>query len=136
MAIIPVDGRSASSPQLATGALADTYSFVTPPAGSQNFVWVEILNSSLVSQGVIQFATLTANLYYNAVGSWSMVVPYSDQLWNMMMSGEFLVNINWRGMFSFGGKCEQPGYMDSIPGSTGGQGSSTGPFISLAGADY
>jgi Siphovirus ReqiPepy6 Gp37-like protein len=112
--------------------------YSAPPAGSQDQVWVEILDSNLVVQGPIQFATLTATLYYNAVGSWSMVVPYSDFLWNIMMAGDFFVNVNWRGLFSFGGKCENPGYTDSIPGSTGGgaAGTDTGPFIMLSGADY
>jgi Siphovirus ReqiPepy6 Gp37-like protein len=126
-----------SWPQVgASGATLDTVSYVPPVAGSQDYVWVEILDKNLVSQGVIQFINLTANLYYNAVGSWSMTVPYSDMLWNMMMSGDFMVNINWRGLFSFGGKCEQPGYTDSIPGSTGGYSSLNGPFILLSGADY
>jgi hypothetical protein len=79
---------------------------------------------------------MTATLYYNAVGTWSMIVPYTDSLWNQMMSGDFLVNVNWRGLFTFGGKCEQPGYVDSIPGSSGGSGSQNGPFITLSGADY
>jgi len=95
---------------------------------------VQFYNSSLVAQGPLQFVNLTATLYYNAVGSWSMLVPYSDALWAQMMAGDFIVEVNWRGLFSFGGKCEQPGYQDSIPGAAGG--SQTGPFISLAGADY
>lgn len=112
--------------------------YIPPPAGSQDQVWVEFLNNSLISQGVIQFANLSATLYYNAVGSWTMLVPYSDVLWNMIQSGDFIVNINWRGLFSFGGKCEQPGYVDSIPNSIGGgaAGAFSGPFISLSGADY
>jgi len=108
--------------------------FVPPTGGSDDYVWVEILDANLVRQGVIQFATITAQLYYNAVGSWSMTVPYSDFLWKIMMAGDFFVNINWRGLFSFGGKCEQPGYSDSIPGSTGS--SVPGPYITLSGADY
>jgi len=135
MAVIPVNGRSVTVSR-ATGSVNRIQSFVTPQAGSQDQVWVEILDNNLVSQGVVQFATLSAQLYYNAVGSWSMVVPYSDTLWNRIMSGDFFVNINWRGLFSFGGKCEQPGYQDSIPGSTGGSGSVSGPFIALSGADW
>jgi hypothetical protein len=112
--------------------------YTPPPSGSQDQVWVEFLNNNLVSQGVIQFANLSATLYYNAVGSWTMLVPYSDVLWNMIQSGDFIVNVNWRGLFSFGGKCEQPGYIDSIPNSIGGgaAGAFSGPFISLSGADY
>jgi hypothetical protein len=51
-----------------------------------------------------------------------------------MMSGDFIVEINWRGLFSFGGKCEQPGFQDSVPGAASGVGA--GPFITLSGADY
>jgi hypothetical protein len=120
MAVLPVDGRSVAT-SAGTGSLFDTVPPITPPAGSQDYVWVEILDSNLVKQGVVQFATLTATLYYNAVGSWSITVPYTDALWNQMMAGDFFVNINWRGLFNFGGKCEKPGYSDSIPG-TGGTG--------------
>ena len=92
----------------------------------------QFFNSSLVAPAL--FRNLTATLYYNAVGSWSMLVPYSDALWNQMMSGDFIVEINWRGLFSFGGKCEQPGFQDSVPGAASGVGA--GPFITLSGADY
>jgi hypothetical protein len=136
MATYTIDGLSVSCYGAGNGTVLDTISLIYPPAGSQDQVWVEILDKNLVSQGVIQFATLTATLYYNQVGSWSMVVPYSDFLWNMLQGGDFFANVNWRGLFSFGGKVEQPGYQDSIPGSTGGAGSLSGPFISLSGADY
>jgi Siphovirus ReqiPepy6 Gp37-like protein len=129
------DGRSVAQ-SIGFGTALDTIKYMPPGAGSTDYVWVEILDKNLVSQGVIQFINLTANLYFNAVGSWSMTVPYSDTLWNMMMSGDFMVNINWRGLFSFGGKCEQPGYTDSIPGSSGGYSDLNGPFILLSGADY
>lgn len=122
----------------ASGTLLPSGPYRIPQAGSLDYVWVELLNNNLVSQGPIQFITLTANLYYNAAGSWSMLVPFSTQLWNQMMSGDFFVNINWRGIFSFGGKCEQPGYQDSIPGasSSAGTGSYLGPFIVLSGSDW
>lgn len=136
MAILPVNAWT----QIRTNAsgFINPSIYKPPLAGSQDMVWVEILDSNLVKQGVIQFATLTATLYYNAVGTWSMVVPYTDFLWNIMMSGDFFVNINWRGLFNFGGKCENPGYTDSIPGGTGGgtSGPTQGPYITLAGADY
>ena len=134
MAILPVDAwtRNYSS---ASGALFPAAVYVPPIAGSYNEVWVEILNNNLVSQGPIQFVNLTAQLYYNAVGSWSMTVPYTDALWNIMMAGDFIVHVNWRGLFTFGGKCEQPGYQDSIPG-VGGGAAGAGPFITLSGADY
>lgn len=108
--------------------------YVPPSAGSTEPIWVEILDRNLVSQGIVQFVNITAQLYYNAVGSYTITVPYSDALWNQMMSGDFMVNVNWRGLFSFGGKCETPGYQNSIPGAGGGV--SSGPFITLAGADY
>lgn len=120
----------------ASGGFVPASAYVPPPAGSTDVIYVEIIDKNLISQGPIQFVTLAATLYYNAVGSWSMLVPYSDALWNIMMAGDFMVNINWRGLFSFGGKCEQPGYQDSIPGSTGGVGSSVGPYIALSGSDY
>jgi len=107
--------------------------YTPPPAGSQDYVTVQFFNSSLVAQGPLQFVNLTATLYYNAVGSWSMLVPYTDALWNQMMTGDFIIEVNWRGLFTFGGKCEVPGYQDAIPGGTG---ASTGPFITLSGADY
>jgi hypothetical protein len=136
MAILSVNGLSATG-SLGTGWTYDLVSFVTPAAGTQDYVWVEALNSGLVSQGPIQFVNLTATLYYNAVGTWSMLVPYSDMLWNMIQAGDFIININWRGLFSFGGKCEKPGYIDSIPGAAGGGGGTqAGPFIQLSGADY
>jgi hypothetical protein len=122
----------------AFGTLLPSSVYVPPPAGSADQIWVEILDKNLVSQGPVQFANVTAQLYYNAVGSWSVLVPYTDALWNIMMSGDFIVNVNWRGLFTFGGKCEQPGYVDSIPGAVGGGAASSyaGPFITLAGADY
>ena len=133
MAVLSVSGWAPAFTS-AYGALNPASLYVPPAGGSQDLVWVEIIDKNLVSQGPIQFASLTAQLYYNAVGSWSMVVPYSDFLWNIMMAGDFFVNINWRGIFTFGGKCEQPGYQDSIPGSSAS--STSGPFITLSGADY
>jgi ReqiPepy6 Gp37-like protein len=127
----PIDSWTRVS-SYATGALLAPAPYVPPSAGSQDYVTVQFYNTSLVSQGPLQFVNLTATLYYNAVGSWSMLVPYTDALWNQMMAGEFIVEVNWRGLFSFGGKCEQPGFQDSIPGA-GGQ---SGPYITLSGADY
>jgi len=106
---------------------------VVPP---EDTVYVDWLSPSLVSQGMIQYATVTATLTYNTVGSWSILLPYSDAMWNQMMTGEFVVRINWRGLFTFGGKCEQPTYSDSIPGASGGAGGLAGPFITLSGADF
>lgn len=134
MAVLPVDAKT-THVSSAYGMLMPSAVYIPPTSGSKDVVWAEILDRNLVSQGPIQFVNLTAQLYYNAVGSWSMTVPYTDSLWNIMMAGDFMVNINWRGLFSFGGKCEQPGYMDSIPGASS-SGSGSGPFITLSGADY
>jgi len=135
MAVLPVSAFSRHYTR-GDGTLLPGIPFVPPSAGSSDEIFVEILNSNLVSQGVVQFISISAQLYYNAVGSWTILVPYSDMLWNIMMAGDFLVNVNWRGLFTFGGKCEQPQYSDSIPGSFGGQGQFAGPFITLTGGDY
>jgi len=114
--------------------------FTSVPAPPDQTVWVDVLNTNFVSQGMIQFATVTATLYYNAVGTWTILAPYSDWLWKIATGGDFIVRVNWRNMFEFGGKCEQPGYVDSMPGSTGAgsgpSGSYSGPFIMLTGGDY
>ena len=110
-----------------------------PPPLPEHTVWAEFLDLNLNPNGLIPYATITATLYYNAVGSWQIVLPYSDAVWNQIMAGDFLVRISWRGLFTFGGKCEQPSYTDSIPGATSGgsiAGSIAGPFIILSGADY
>lgn len=128
------------SASVASGSLLPSSPYVPPSGGSTDSVTAEWLNSNMVSQGLIPFSTLTAQLYYNQVGSWSMTVPYSDTMWNMVNSGDFIVHVNWRGLFEFGGKCEVPAYSDSIPGaavSGGGGGSNIpGPVITLSGADY
>ena len=79
---------------------------------------------------------IQAQLYYNAVGSWTITVPYTNALWAIMMAGDFFVNVNWRGLFTFGGKCENPGYQDSVPGASGGGAAGAGSYITLAGADW
>jgi hypothetical protein len=135
MAVLPVSGWSPATLSVASGYLAPPAAYAPPGAGSSDLVWVEIIDKNLVSQGPVQFVNITATLYYNAVGSWTITVPYSDALWNIMMAGDFFVSVNWRGLFTFGGKCEQPGYTDSIPGATGSA-ISSGPFITLSGADW
>jgi hypothetical protein len=110
------------------------------PALPEYTAMVELLNpNNLASVGMFQFATINATLYYNAVGSYSIKIPYSDAAWAQMMSGDFITRVNWRGLFTFGGKCETPTYSDSLPSATGGStsgGSGAGQFITLAGADY
>lgn len=119
----------------ASGAFKPASPYVVPSAGSTDLIWVEILDKNLVSQGPVQFVNINAQLYYNAVGSYTITIPYSDAIWNVMMAGDFMVNVNWRGLFMFGGKCETPGYQDSIPGAPGSS-TGAGPFITLTGADY
>jgi hypothetical protein len=111
---------------------------ISYPPLPENEVMVQYFNESLVSQGMIEWATVTATLNYNAVGSWNVVMPFTQAMWNMMMSGDFVIQVNWRGLFTFGGKCEQPAFSNSIPGSTSAaaSGGRAGPFITLSGADF
>jgi hypothetical protein len=117
-----------------------TIPLVDNPPVPEYAALVELLSTSnLASIGMVNFATINATLYHNAVGSYTILAPYTDALWAQVMSGNFIVRVKWRGLFSFGGKCETPTFSDSIPGATSGGGSSgshSGPFITLAGADY
>jgi hypothetical protein len=143
---VAIYGRAITAGEVALHYGSYTAATFINPMVPPEMVWVEILDNNLVSHGVIQYATVNAQLYFNAVGSWDILVQYTDDLWNLMMlppangglGGEFIIEVNWRGIFKFGGKCEQPSYIDSIPGSTGTSagGSLSGPFISLSGADY
>lgn len=134
MAILTVNARSVTS-SFAFARLAEPSPFTSPPAGSQEGVTVTLFDKNMIPRMPIQFTSLTATLYYNAVGSWALIAPYSQDLWNATMSGDFTIEVDWRGLFKFGGKCEQPGYQDSIPG-TGGSSGTAGPYIVLSGADY
>ncbi|HWI69083.1 MAG TPA: hypothetical protein VNS88_12000, partial [Nitrospiraceae bacterium] len=135
MAILSVNAWTQAQSS-AYGALNPPGIYVLPSAGSTDQVWVEILDKNLVSQGPVQFVNIQAQLYYNAVGSWTITVPYTNALWAIMMAGDFFVNVNWRGLFTFGGKCENPGYQDSVPGASGGGAAGAGSYITLAGADW
>lgn len=118
--------------------------FAAPPFALPSLPEQEILvqycDNNINPIGMIQWATIQATLNYNAVGSWSILAPYSAGLWNAMMAGDLIVLVNWRNLFTFGGKCETPTYQSSVPGSTGATtagGSFTGGrFITLAGADF
>jgi Siphovirus ReqiPepy6 Gp37-like protein len=125
----------AISKTAANGTFLPGLLYNPPSAGSQDQIWVEILNQNLVSQGIVNFVTITANLYYNAVGSWTILCPWNQNIWNLMMAGDFFVQVNWKGLFSFGGKCETPGYQDSLPGSISAN-QYPGPFMTLTGADW
>jgi hypothetical protein len=135
MAVLPVNAYTVHRSQ-AFGTLKPSAVYIFPSAGSTDQIWVEILDKNLVSQGPVQFLNIQAQLYYNAVGSWTITVPYTNALWNIMMAGDFFVNVNWRGLFTFGGKCENPGYQDSVPGAAGVGATGAGPFIILTGADW
>src|SRR6516165_5329615 len=67
MAILGVDARAAAA-SAASGTLVPGVLYNPPSAGSLEQVWVEILDHNLVSQGPVQFVTMTAQLYYNGVG--------------------------------------------------------------------
>jgi hypothetical protein len=137
MAILELDAYT-TNVSFASGTLQPSAPYVYPPAGSQEVVTVTLFNSSLVAQGTIPFITINATLLYNAVGSWSLVVPYSQSLWNQVMNGDVIIEVNWRNLFTFGGKCEVPGYSDTMPGALSGSGglNQPGPFMMLSGADY
>ena len=90
MAILGVDARAAAA-SAASGTLVPGVLYNPPSAGSLEQVWVEILDHNLVSQGPVQFVTMTAQLYYNAVGSWSVLTPYTDALWNLIQAGDIFV---------------------------------------------
>lgn len=109
-----------------------SYTYPVLP-GTVEPITAELLDENLNSLGLIQYATMEANLYYNMVGSWQMTIPYDDAIWDLIKAGtSFIVHFNWGGLFEFGGKCESPGYEDSMPGSSG----KGGPYIDLSGADY
>jgi uncharacterized protein YycO len=141
MAIYP---RRLLPGEVASHYIAWVNSAAPTPTIPDQMVWVELLDNNLVSQGMINYSSVNAQLYYNTVGSWTVIAQYSDALWNQLMkaplNGEFIISINWRGLFTFGGKCETPAYLDSVPGANSGGGSpgasNAGPFISLSGADY
>ncbi len=135
MAVLSVNAYTVNRSQ-ANGTLKPPAVYIYPSAGSTDQIWVEILDKNLVSQGPVQFLNISAQLYYNAVGAWTITVPYTDALWKIMMAGDFFVNVNWRGLFTFGGKCENPGYQDSVPGAAGVGATGAGPFIVLTGADW
>jgi hypothetical protein len=135
MAVLLVNAYTVNRSQ-AFGMLKPSAVYVSPSPGSTDQIWVEILDKNLISQGPVQFVNITAQLYYNAVGAWTITVPYTDALWNIMMAGDFFVNVNWRGLFTFGGKCENPGYQDAVPGAAGVGAMGAGPFIVLSGADW
>src|SRR5215469_8667989 len=110
------------------------------PPMPENFVTAQYYDQNLNVIGMIQWATITATLNFNVVGNWQVVLPYTDAVWNQMMNGDFVVLFNWRGLFTFGGKCETPAYADSIYGSTSGSSNApsglAGPFITLSGGDF
>jgi hypothetical protein len=131
----PIDGRSSTQ----SGAFAvfpPPLGFIPPTSGPQGDVTVQLLDKNLIPKMAINFVSLNASLYYNAVGSWSLVAPFDQQLWNYLMAGDTIIEVDWRGMFKFGGKCEQPGFQDSVPGANTSGAGQSGPYITMSGADY
>jgi len=134
MAILSVAGVALSS-SMGSATLRPSAPYSPPASGPVGDVIVTLLDKTLTPRMLINFTSLTATLRYNAVGSWAIIAPYSDALWTEMMKGDFSIEVDWRGMFKFGGKCEQPGYQDSIPGA-GSSSSEAGPYITMSGGDY
>jgi hypothetical protein len=103
-------------------------------------ITVQYCDNNLNPLGQIQWATITATLNYNSVGSWTILVPFNEDLWEVVVGGgDFIVLVNWRGLFTFGGKCETPTYQSSVPGATTAQVAGSfngGEFMTLAGADF
>jgi hypothetical protein len=93
---------------------------------------------TLTAQCVLPLETMSATIYYNQVGSWACGFKYSDYIWQIMkdcMADEgFVVWFNWGGQVSFGGKCETPGYQDSVPGVNSAAVFTVGTQIVLGGA--
>lgn len=116
--------------------VSDFTDIILGPFTTQTEVSVEGHDGNLVSLGPLDITNLDATLYYNGVGSWAIALPYSDEVWEMVTIPDFGVTVNWGGYFQFGGKCENPGYQYSIPGSTISASVYQGSYIILAGADY
>lgn len=130
-----VDARS-STLSLATASHSPATRFIPPTTGPKGDVTVQLLDTNMVPRMAINFVSLSANLYFNAVGSWVLVTPFNQQLWNYLMAGDTFVEVDWRGVFKFGGKCEQPGFQDSVPGTSSSGSGQIGPYITMSGADY
>jgi hypothetical protein len=131
----PVDGRSVT-PSQGFGTFPPGSLFIAPVAGPVGDVTVQLLDSTLKARMAINFTSLTAKLYFNAVGSWTLVTPFDQNLWGFITGGDCIIEVDWRGMFKFGGKCEQPGFQDSIPGQNASGVGQSGPYITMSGADY
>jgi hypothetical protein len=108
--------------------------FIPPASGPSGDVTIQLFDANMVPKMSITFVSLTATLYFNAVGAWALIAPFDQTLWNYLMASDTFVEVDWRGVFKFGGKCEQPGFQDSVPGS--GSSGQIGPFITMSGSDY
>ena len=98
-------------------------------------VTAELYDGNLNSLMPINFTTLSAQLFYNAVGNWQMTMPYDDNVWQQVKSGTTIMVINWRGLFEFGGKIETPGYSSNVPGASSGA-AGPGEQLFFSGGDY
>jgi len=126
-----------------------------PPGGSTDPVTATLMDENLNVLAPINFTALTAQLFYNFVGAWAMTIPFDDDFWQLVkkfitvdpvtgvvtQNGLCTVEIDWQGLFSFGGKVEIPGYtfasnQQAGTGTTSGPVSAPGPLITLAGSDY
>lgn len=126
-----------------------------PPGGSTDPITAVLMDENLNVIAPINFATLTAQLYYNFVGAWSMTIPFDDDFWQIVkkfitidpvtgaitQNGLCTVEVDWQGLFTFGGKVETPGYsftnnQQAGTGVSAGPVAAPGPLITLGGADY
>jgi Siphovirus ReqiPepy6 Gp37-like protein len=131
----PIDATSKNT-SFATASHSPVTRFVPPRSGPSGDVTVQLFDTNMVPRMMITFVSLSAQLFFNAVGSWVLVAPFNQQLWNYLMAGDTFIEVDWRGVFKFGGKCEQPGFQDSVPGATTTSSGQIGPYITMSGADY
>lgn len=144
----------------ATGFFAISVQFAVaavfpPPGGSSDPVTAVLMDENLNPIAPINFTSLTAQLFYNFVGSWAMAIPFDDSFWQQVkkfitvdpvtgaitQNGLCTIEVNWQGLFKFGGKVEIPGYsfttnQQAGTGTTSGPVTAPGPLITLGGADY
>ena len=98
-----------------------------------------LLDSTLTKVAPIDLASMSATLFFNQVGTWAAACQFDQKLWNaiktLLAGNGMVLDFNW-GSFKFGGRCEIPGFQDSIPGVQNAAVFTTGPMIVFAGATY
>jgi hypothetical protein len=114
---------------------------VAPPFGSglTGNISADLYDcATLTKQIPLPIETMNATLYYNQVGSWMCTMKFDEEIWDIMQTfiadEGFVVWFNWGGQVHFGGKCEIPGYQDSVPGANNAAVFTTGTQIVCTGA--